>query len=144
MRPHPGSPRIAGMRTLLLLSLMLCFSAQSLALAMGPACMQGMAPPEMVEAEPSETVAMSMGHHASMHSTLSATDHSEMPCCEQAEHSADSLCQLTCASGACSAAAVTSGFPALQPLLDLYPQQLFLSTPLTPHPANLLRPPIAA
>ena len=103
--------------------------------------------PQMAGAETADTQTMSMGHHASMHAETSATsetEHSDMPCCEQPEHNDETLCQLTCASGVCGAAAFTAAYHALQPLADLYPLPFSPSTPLTAEPANLLRPPITA
>lgn len=124
------------MRTLIMTLILWCFAAQSLALAVTPACDPGADP--------------HAGHGAMMMASDAGNDmhsdgHGDMPCCQDtADASHQDLCQLTCAVGGCSAAVVVdqewqiNSLPVSAPLVPIDP------SPLAASQRNLLRPPIGA
>lgn len=129
------------MRPLILTLILMIFSAQSLALAVAPACdhqgmgMQGGA----------HGAAMLSADHDHAGDGMAAGAHSDMPCCKNAvDFTADDLCQLTCAAGGCGAVALftsewqLSPVPAIPAFLPISP------SPLAASQRNLLRPPIGA
>ena len=129
-----ASPKLRDMRALILTLMLLCFAAQSLALAVGPACDPG--------ADASGHASMSMAMEAGTHAEA---DHSNMPCCEDSADTAhQDLCQLTCSVGGCGSMALVAqdwqviALPATPPFQPISP------SPLTASQRNLLRPPIGA
>lgn len=124
------------MRTLMMTLILWCFAAQSLALAVTPACDPGADP--------------HAGHGAMMMGSDGGGDmhgggHGDMPCCQDtADTSHQELCQLTCAVGGCSAVVLfdqewqINALPFSAPFVPIDP------SPLTASQRNLLRPPISA
>ncbi|WP_078083181.1 hypothetical protein [Microbulbifer mangrovi] len=126
------------MRALILTLILWCFAAQSLALAVAPACDPG---------------ADAHGDHAAMmaggagHTTgdMHADDHGSMPCCDEADDtSAAELCHLTCAIGGCGAAAPLAQEWQHTPMPASALFQSISPSPLAASQRNLLRPPISA
>lgn len=124
------------MRPLILTLMLLIFTAQSLALAVAPAC-------DHQGAHGAETLSASSHDHVD--TGMSADGHSDMPCCQDTvDFSADDLCQLTCAAGSCGAVALLASewelnpAPAIPAFLSISP------SPLAASQRNLLRPPIGA
>ncbi|WP_288131971.1 hypothetical protein [Microbulbifer sp.] len=129
------------MRGLILTLFLLCFSAQSLALAVAAACDHQGAGDSGMTMQLDMYSAMEAGQDA-------GHGHHDMPCCEDAEGPQNgdhkNLCQLTCAAGGCGAVAFASQDWQVQPVPA---GTLFL--PISPSPLaasqrNLLRPPIGA
>ncbi|MBN8429617.1 hypothetical protein JF535_02010 [Microbulbifer salipaludis] len=123
------------MRALILTLILWCFTAQSLALALAPACDPG---------------ADGHGDHAAMMATdgahdMHADDHHDMPCCDEAgDMSSAELCQLTCAVGGCGAAVPLSQEWQHTELASAALFQSISPSPLAASQRNLLRPPISA
>ncbi|MCK7597997.1 hypothetical protein M0G74_12005 [Microbulbifer sp. CAU 1566] len=126
------------MRGIVLTLILWCFAAQSLALAIAPACDPG--------ADSHADHAMMMADtavHAA--SDMSATDHHSMPCCDEAgDKSAAELCQLTCAVGGCGAAVPPAQDWQAATLSASALLQSITPSPLAASQRNLLRPPISA
>ncbi|QKX16727.1 hypothetical protein [Microbulbifer sp. YPW1] len=126
------------MRALILTLILWCFAAQSLALAVAPACDPG------ADAH-GDHAAMMAGTGVHPASDMHADDHHSMPCCDEAEDSsAAELCLMTCAVGGCGAAA-----PLAQEWQHAALPGVALFQPISPSPLaasqrNLLRPPISA
>ncbi|MFV8782957.1 hypothetical protein ACNKU7_11085 [Microbulbifer sp. SA54] len=135
------------MRALILTMLLMIFTAQSLALAVAPACdHQGSVAHSAHDTGMVSSAEHAHGHPAKpdgAHSGMS--DHGAMPCCDDASgESAKTLCQLTCAAGGCTAVALPgvewqlSPAPSAPAFLPISPSLLAAT------PRNLLRPPIGA
>lgn len=126
------------MRALILTLILWCFAAQSLALALAPACDPGSEPQ-------GDHAAMMAG--AGMHSMsdMHEDDHQSMPCCDEANGaSAAELCQLTCAVGGCGAAVPLAQEWQVNTLTASALFQPISPSLLAASQRNLLRPPIGA
>lgn len=121
-----------------------CFAAQSLALAVAPACDQGTAPHG---GHADMMMASDAGSDTSRETGDGMHDggHGDMPCCQDSvDASHQDLCQLTCSVGGCSAAAAVTQSWQINALPATAPFQPISPSPLTASPRNLLRPPIGA
>ena len=126
------------MRALILTLILWCFAAQSLALAIAPACDPG-------ADGHGDHAAMMAGADSHSASDMHADDHHSMPCCdEDGDNSAAELCQLTCAVGGCGAAVPLSQEWQHTELASAVLFQPISPSPLAASQRNLLRPPISA
>jgi len=129
------------MRALILTLILWCFAAQSLALAVAPACDQGAGPhgghgAMMLQAD----------SHGDNHGNAGMSgDHRDMPCCQDSADTSDQdLCLLTCAVGGCGAAVLVALEWQINALPSIAPRQPISPSPLAASQRNLLRPPIGA
>ncbi|GMG86079.1 hypothetical protein [Biformimicrobium ophioploci] len=143
------------MRSFIALTLLLFFSAQSLALAAPSGCGGEMGSHQDHQSHhdiPVEgTVHAGMGHADMDHASMPCCDGTAAPAAEFAEVSVeapvqmDGLCQLGCAAAAASVSAQVAPAPGFLVLSGLFPEHD--STSIAPprnEPDNLLRPPIHA